>query len=202
MDRNVYQSELDRVRFTEAGKSALTDALLAEQAAPAEQRGRSPWMKRGAMAAPGGGAAGGHGGGGYRVPVGHAFSADWTRRSRRWWTPSAAVCRGRSPPDGAVMTPQAAFGTDGVFYLMLEIRPEGTVLPALDGGTGDVPALRRGHPERRVAGAAGAGRRRRWTSLRPRTATWLEDDDPTDTRDRLALSILADGDLEETGAST
>ena len=27
MDRNVYQSELDRVRFTEAGKSALTDAL-------------------------------------------------------------------------------------------------------------------------------------------------------------------------------
>ena len=27
MDRNDYQSELDRVRFTEAGKSALTDAL-------------------------------------------------------------------------------------------------------------------------------------------------------------------------------
>ena len=51
MDRNVYQSELDRVRFTEAGKSALTDALLAEQAVPAKQRGRGPWMKRGAIAA-------------------------------------------------------------------------------------------------------------------------------------------------------
>ncbi len=32
MDRNVYQSELDQVQFTEAGKSALTDALMAEQA--------------------------------------------------------------------------------------------------------------------------------------------------------------------------
>ena len=51
MDRNVYQSELDRVRFTEAGKSALTDALLAEQAEPARKRGRGPWMKRGAIAA-------------------------------------------------------------------------------------------------------------------------------------------------------
>src|SRR5699024_8379360 len=51
MDRNVYQSELDRVRFTEAGKSALTDALLAAQAVPAKQRGRGPWMKRGAIAA-------------------------------------------------------------------------------------------------------------------------------------------------------
>lgn len=51
MDRNVYQSELDQVRFTEAGKSALTDALLAERAAPAKQRGRGPWMKRGAIAA-------------------------------------------------------------------------------------------------------------------------------------------------------
>ena len=51
MDRNVYQSELDRVRFTEAGKSALTDALLAAQAVPAKQRGRGPWMKRSVAAA-------------------------------------------------------------------------------------------------------------------------------------------------------
>ena len=41
MDRNAYQSELDRVRFTEAGRSALTDALLAEQAAPAKRQ-RAP----------------------------------------------------------------------------------------------------------------------------------------------------------------
>ena len=51
MDRNVYQSELDRVRFTEAGKSALADALLAKRAEPAKLRGRGPWMKRGAIAA-------------------------------------------------------------------------------------------------------------------------------------------------------
>ena len=50
MDRNVYRSELDQVRFTEAGKSALTDALLAKRAAPAKQRGRGPWMKRGVAA--------------------------------------------------------------------------------------------------------------------------------------------------------
>ena len=51
MDRNVYRSELDRVRFTEEGKSALTEALLIERAAPAEKRGRGPWMKRGVAAA-------------------------------------------------------------------------------------------------------------------------------------------------------
>lgn len=51
MEQNVYRSELDRVRFTEEGKSALTEALLIERAAPAEKRGRGPWMKRGVAAA-------------------------------------------------------------------------------------------------------------------------------------------------------
>ena len=51
MDRNVYQSELDRVRFTEAGKSALTDALMTGWAESEQRRGRGPWMKRGAIAA-------------------------------------------------------------------------------------------------------------------------------------------------------
>ena len=40
MDRNVYQSELDRVRFTEAGKSALTDALMTGRAESEQRRGR------------------------------------------------------------------------------------------------------------------------------------------------------------------
>ena len=88
MDRNAYQSELDQVQFTEAGRSALTDALMAEQAGPPVQH-RSLWMKRGmaavlaAVLLVGTAAA--------------AFSADWTRGSRRWWTPSAAACRVRSP---------------------------------------------------------------------------------------------------------
>ena len=81
MDRNVYQSELDRVRFTEAGKSALTDALMTGRAESEQRRGRGPWMKRGAIAA-----------------LAAVLPAGWTRRSRPWWTPSAAICRGRSPP--------------------------------------------------------------------------------------------------------
>lgn len=51
MDRNVYQSELDRVRFTEAGKSALADALMTGRAESEQRRGRGSWMKRGAIAA-------------------------------------------------------------------------------------------------------------------------------------------------------
>ena len=50
MDRNAYQSELDRVRFTEAGKSALADALMIGRAESEQRRGRGPWMKRGAAA--------------------------------------------------------------------------------------------------------------------------------------------------------
>ena len=42
---------MDWVRFTEEGKSALTEALLAERAEPAEKRHRRPWMKRGVAAA-------------------------------------------------------------------------------------------------------------------------------------------------------
>ena len=91
MDRNAYQSELDQVQFTEAGRSALTDALMAEQAGPPVQH-RSLWMKRGmaavlaAVLLVGTAAA-----------VTASLSADWTRGSRRWWTPSAAACRVRSP---------------------------------------------------------------------------------------------------------
>ena len=94
------------------------------------------------------------------------------------------------------MTPQAAFGTDGVFYLMLEIRaPEGTVLPALDG-------------ERETYQLFGADiLNGEWLELRESDGgdvdfsystepTWLEDDDPTDNVIRVAVSILADGDLE------
>ena len=79
MDRNAYQSELDQVQFTEAGRSALTDALMAEQAGPPVQH-RSLWMKRGMAAV-----------------LAAVLLVDWTRGSRRWWTPSAAACRVRSP---------------------------------------------------------------------------------------------------------
>ena len=41
MDRNAYQSELDQVQFTEAGRSALTDALLAESLSSGERKNSS-----------------------------------------------------------------------------------------------------------------------------------------------------------------
>lgn len=34
MDKNVYRIELEQLRFTQAGKEALTEALMAEQTAP------------------------------------------------------------------------------------------------------------------------------------------------------------------------
>lgn len=54
MDRNVYQNELDRVRYTAEGRETLVDALMEAQAAggerPAESRRRFHWT-RGAAAA-------------------------------------------------------------------------------------------------------------------------------------------------------
>ena len=49
MDKNVYRSELEKLRFTQEGKNALTEALMAEQAAPVVRR--HTWWKRGVAAA-------------------------------------------------------------------------------------------------------------------------------------------------------
>ena len=132
MDRNAYQSELDQVQFTEAGRSALTDALMAEQAGPPVQH-RSLWMKRGmaaVLAAV------------LLVGTAAAVTASlWDSFFGRLDPGEQAVVDtlsgglpGAVSAGGAMMTPMAAFGMDGVFYLMLEIQaPEGTVLPPLDG---------------------------------------------------------------------
>ena len=50
MEQNIYRNELERLRFTEKGKAALTDALMAEQTA-GESRRHARWMKRGVAAA-------------------------------------------------------------------------------------------------------------------------------------------------------
>lgn len=195
MDRNVYQSELDRVRFTEAGKSALTDALLAERAAPAKRQGRSPWMKRGAIAAlaavllVGSAAA-------VTVSLWDGFFGGLGPSEQAVVDTLSGDLPGAVSSNGAVMTPLAAFGEDGVFYLMLEIQaPEGTVLPALNGEQGTYQLF-----DAEIVNGE-------WLELREPDGsdvdfsysiepTWLEDDDPTDNTVQVALSILADGDLE------
>ena len=195
MDRNVYQSELDQVRFTEAGKSALTDALLAERAAPAKRQGRSPWMKRGAIAAlaavllVGSAAA-------VTVSLWDGFFGGLDPSEQAVVDTLSGDLPGAVSSNGAVMTPLAAFGEDGVFYLMLEIQaPEGTVLPALNGEQGTY----------QLFGAEILDGE--WLELREPDGgdvdfsysiepTWLEDDDPTDNVIRVVVSILADGDLE------
>lgn len=94
------------------------------------------------------------------------------------------------------MTPMAAFGMDGVFYLMLEIQaPEGTVLPPLDGENETYQLF----GDDILNGE--------WLELREPDGgdpaisystefTWLEDPDPADNTLTVVLSILADGDLE------
>ena len=195
MDRNVYQSELDRVRFTEAGKSALTDALMAEQQESAPKRGRGPWMKRGAIAAlaavllVGSAAA-------VTVSLWDGFFGGLDPSEQAVVDTLSGDLPGAVSSNGAVMTPLAAFGEDGVFYLMLEIQaPEGTVLPALNGEQGTY----------QLFGAEILDGE--WLELREPDGgdvdfsysiepTWLEDDDPTDNVIRVVVSILADGDLE------
>ena len=50
MDKSIYQSELEKLRFTKSGKALLTDALMAQQTAQ-EPRRHGRWMKRGMAAA-------------------------------------------------------------------------------------------------------------------------------------------------------
>lgn len=46
MDKSVYQSELEKLRFTKSGKAALADAIMARQTAQKPRR-HGRWMKRG-----------------------------------------------------------------------------------------------------------------------------------------------------------
>ena len=129
MDRNAYQSELDRVRFTEAGKSALADALMTGRAESEQRRGRGPWMKRSAAAIlaavllVGTAAAA-------TVSLWDGFFGGLTSSEQAVVDTLSGNLPGAVSSNGAVITPQAAFGADGVFYLMLEIQSPGGHGPA------------------------------------------------------------------------
>ena len=130
MDNGVYRSELDRVRYTAEGRTALADHLMRAQS---DERGRrsAGWprkMMAAAIAAV--------------VLVGTAADAAgplWERYFGRLDEGQQAVINNLSTApetlpavesNGTVMTPLAAFGDQDFYYLMLEIRaPEGTVLP-------------------------------------------------------------------------
>ena len=193
MEQNVYRSELERLGFTEAGKAALTDALMAEQVAP-DARHRSPWLKRGAIAALAAVLLVGTAAAvtfslweGYFGPMDEGQLAVVERLSET--LPDAVTS------NGAAMTPLAAFGGHGTLYLMLEVEaPAGTVLPALGEeeqywlSCNDEPGLRRMGLET----AEGVQPEDLSYSI---GVTCLEDADPTDNRISLVVDVTAGGDL-------
>ena len=132
MDKNAFQTELDRVAFTPAGREALAEALMRKGDVPA--RRPMGWARMGLAAAL---AA--------VVLAGSALAAGtlWERYFGRLSEPQQELIETLSQElpaaesNGTTMTPLAAFGDQDFYYLMLEIRaPEGTVLPDYSGDEG------------------------------------------------------------------
>ena len=124
MDKHAFQTELDRVGYTQAGQEALTDALMRGGTA----RRSMSWVKRGIAAA----AAA-------AVLAGSALAVSgplWSRFFGEVDEDQQAVIDTLSQnlpaaqSNGTVMTPLEAFGDEDFYYLLLEITPpEGVVLP-------------------------------------------------------------------------
>lgn len=124
MEQNAYKNELNQVAYTEAGRAALTEALLEARPAPH----RRSWTRKGFAALLAAvllvgsvGAAAG--------PVwNHFFGALDEDQQAVIETLSQDLPAAES--NGTTMTPLAAFGDQDFYYLLLEITPpEDTVLP-------------------------------------------------------------------------
>ena len=192
MEQNVYRSELEHLRFTEAGKTALTDALMAEQAAPGTHR-RSPWLKRGTIAAlaavllVGTAAA-------VALPLWENYFGPLDQGQLAVVERLSETLPDAVTSNGATMTPLAAFGGHGALYLMLEVEaPEGTVLPTL-GENEQYWLSGGGEPQVRTRLETPEGRDVEDLSYAV-GVTCLEDDDPTDNKISLVVNVTADGDL-------
>ena len=191
MEQNVYRNELERLRFTEEGKTALTDALMAEQAA--SQRRRSPWLKRGAIAAlaavllVGTAAA-------VALPLWEAYFGPMDEGQLAVVEQLSENLPDAVTSNGATMTPLAAFGGHGALYLMLEVEaPAGTVLPTL---VEDEQYWLSGGAEPQVRTRLETAEGRDVEDLSYAVGvTCLEDDDPTDNKISLVVNVTADGDL-------
>lgn len=123
MDKNAYQTELNRVRFTPAGQAALTEALMN----PVPVRRRGSWPRRAMTAALAAVLLAGS-----AVAAGTLWDQYFGRLDQGQQEVIEALSQDLPPAEsnGTVMTPLAAFGDQDFYYLMLEIRaPEGTVLP-------------------------------------------------------------------------
>jgi len=127
MDKNIYRTELDRVHFTQEGRTALADALMNAPSPVPTPRRKSlgkRWLAAGLAAA---------------VLAGSAVAVAgplWERYFGRLNETQQEVIDTLSQElpaavsNGTTMTPLAAFGDEDFYYLMLEITPpEGTVLP-------------------------------------------------------------------------
>ena len=125
MDKNAYQSELNALRFTEAGREALTGALLHPAERPVRRQVRHlRWLAAAAAAAVLAGTAAAAAGSLWERYFGQLDEDQQTVIEDLSQTLPAAES------NGTVMTPLAAFGDPDFYYLMLEIQaPEGTVLP-------------------------------------------------------------------------
>lgn len=193
MDKSVYQSELEKLRFTKSGKDWLTDALMVQQTAQKSRR-HGRWMKRGVAAAL---AA--------VVLVGTAAAVTlslWENYFGPMDQGQQAVVESLSgglpaavTSDGATITPLDAFGAEGVLYLMLEMEaPAGTVLPVLDEKEAIYWLSGGVTPEVRMHLETADGQEQEDMSYST-DITCLEDDDPTDNKITVVVSLSADQDL-------
>ncbi len=126
MDKHAFQTELNRVAFTPAGREALTEALLRREAVP-DRRRPGGWARMGLAAALAAVALIGS-----AVAAGTLWERYFGRLDETQQEMIGTLSRElpAAESNGTVMTPLAAFGDQDFYYLMLEIRaPEGTVLP-------------------------------------------------------------------------
>lgn len=132
MNKERFQAELDRVRFTPAGRKALTDGLMRGLEDDAPPPRRRNWAKRGLVI---GLAA--------ALLLGSAVGTGWSIWDRFFGDldedqQSILEALSQDLPsaecNGIVMKPLAAFGDRDFYFLMLEIQfPESVTQPGRGG---------------------------------------------------------------------
>ena len=172
-----YREELDKVRLTEAGKAALTQALCRRAAAPAQARPRRlarPWITAAAVLCL------------LMATAGAAVLASPTLRDRVFggsagYDQSSAIISRSVEQSGWTLTLTDCVGDDRRIYLGIEVTaPEGTVLDREHYAFARYDVDFPGHD---WAGGASLDQ--------------LEDDDPTDNRISFVYwsnRILSDGE--------